>query len=239
MKRTLKCHIKNTIEKAISLPKSIYVSFRLFPFLQALKIPILCRYNVKCVSLRGRVSIKQLDRNSIKMGMIEIGFGHVGVFDKQYSRSILEINGCIHFDGNGKYHFGHGCRICVGPKANLHIGTRFHNSAEMTLICMDEIHIGNQVLTSWNTLIMDTDFHETMDTQTLDIHPSHAPIFIGNKVWIGTRSIILKGTIVPNGSIVGANTVVNKKFHTENVLIAGNPATIKKTNITRYFRNYK
>lgn len=113
MKRTLKCYIKNTIEKAISLPKSIYVSFRLFPFLQALKIPILCRYNVKCKSLKGNAVVKKTDSPIVKTGMIEIGFGHVGVFDKRYSRSILEINGCIHIDGNGKYHFGHGCRICV------------------------------------------------------------------------------------------------------------------------------
>ncbi len=180
---------------------------------------------------------KKTNRPIIKTGMIEIGFGHVGVFDKRYSRSILEINGCIHFEGNGKYHFGHGCKICIGPKANLYIGTKFHNSAEMTLICMDEIHIGNHVLTSWNTLIMDTDFHETINTQSLETNLSHAPIIIGNKVWLGTRSVILKGSLIPNGCIVGANAVINKKFKTEEVLIAGNPAMIKKTNITRNIKN--
>ena len=46
-------------EKIISLPKSIYVSFKLFPLQQALKIPVLCRYNVKCKSLKGNAVVKK------------------------------------------------------------------------------------------------------------------------------------------------------------------------------------
>lgn len=47
--------MKHLIEKIQSLPKSLYVCMRFFPLLQALRIPILVRYNTKLKSLSGSV----------------------------------------------------------------------------------------------------------------------------------------------------------------------------------------
>lgn len=195
---------------------------------EALKMPILCRYNVKCLSLKGEI----VALGGVKPYMLHFGFGTVGVFDKKYSRSILQIDGTIHLENSGKYNFGHGSRLCVGGEANLYIGQGFCNTAEGTIICMNKIHIGHHVTTSWNTLIMDTDFHETENTMTNEKYPVQSPIFIGNNVWICTRAVVLKGSEIPDGCIVGANAVVNKKYKVENALIAGNPALIKKEHIT-------
>lgn len=216
------------LEMFLSLPKSLYVCLRLFTLREALKLPVLCRYNVKCISLKGKITVV----GGVKPLMVHIGFGSVGVFDKKYSRSILEINGTIHLDGLGKYSFGHGSKLCVGANAHLYVGEQFSNSAEMTIICMQEIHIGHHVTTSWNTLLMDTDFHATRNTLTGEKYPFHSPIFIGNNVWICTRAVVLKGSEIPNGCIVGANALITKKFDVENVIIAGNPASIKKEHIT-------
>lgn len=221
--------MKKTLEKLLSLPKSLYVSLRLFPFREALKLPVLCRYNVKCLSLKGKMTTV----GGVKPLMVHIGFGSVGVFDKKYSRSILEINGTIHLEGFGKYSFGHGSRLCVGEKANLYIGEGFSNTAEMTIVCMQEIHIGHHVTTSWNTLLMDTDFHATQNTLTNGCYPVQSPVTIGNNVWICTRAVVLKGSEIPNGCIVGANALVSKKYDKENALIAGNPASIKKEHIKK------
>lgn len=43
------------MEKLLSLPKSLYVSMKFFPLLQAIRIPILVRYNTKLTSLCGTV----------------------------------------------------------------------------------------------------------------------------------------------------------------------------------------
>lgn len=157
-----------TLEKLLSLPKSIYVSMRLFPFKEAVKIPVLCRYNVKNLSLKGEI---MLEEGPVKTSMFQIGFGTVGIFDKKYSRTILQIDGVIHLIGAGKYVLGHGSRLCVGRNANLFIGSGFVNTAEMTLVCMQKINIGHHVTTSWNTLLMDTDFHATIDTITGKTNP--------------------------------------------------------------------
>jgi acetyltransferase-like isoleucine patch superfamily enzyme len=55
-------------------------------------------------------------------------------------------------------------------------------------------------------------------------------ITIGNNVYIGSRTTLLNGCTIPNQSIIGACSVVNKKFQSEDnsLLIAGNPASIKK-----------
>ena len=50
-----------------------------------------------------------------------------------------------------------------------------------------------------------------------------SPVIIEDKVWIGTRSIILKGVTVGEGAIVGAGSVVTKDVQPWTV-VAGNPA---------------
>lgn len=54
-----------------------------------------------------------------------------------------------------------------------------------------------------------------------------APVMIGDDVWIGCNSIILKGVTIGNGSIVAAGSVVTKDVPA-NVIVGGNPAKILK-----------
>lgn len=53
------------------------------------------------------------------------------------------------------------------------------------------------------------------------------PIMIQNDVWIATRSTILKGVTVGDGSIVGAGSVVTKDVPPY-AIVAGNPAKVIK-----------
>lgn len=170
----------------------------------------------------------------IHPGMVKIGFNKVGVFDVKYERSILEIDGIMKIKGCATW--GQGARICILKGGNLLIGKNFLNNAAMTIICKKSIVVGDNVLTSWNTLIMDTDFHHVLDISTGRINNCAQKIVIGNNVWIGTRAVVLKGSEIQDGSIIGSMSLVNKKFDKKNCLIAGNPASIKKENLTKYNR---
>lgn len=55
------------------------------------------------------------------------------------------------------------------------------------------------------------------------------PIIIGDGCFIGSNSIILKGTNLGKNCVVGAGSVVSGSFP-DNVIIAGNPAKIIKEN---------
>lgn len=53
------------------------------------------------------------------------------------------------------------------------------------------------------------------------------PCTIGNDVWIGVDSIILRGVTIGNGAIIGANSVVTKDIPAFAVAV-GNPAKVIK-----------
>ncbi|MEJ7665610.1 MAG: hypothetical protein WKG07_41865 [Hymenobacter sp.] len=56
-------------------------------------------------------------------------------------------------------------------------------------------------------------------------------IVLGDRVWIGSRVSIFKGTVIPSGCVVASNSVVKGVFTEENALLAGNPAKVVKRNV--------
>lgn len=61
-------------------------------------------------------------------------------------------------------------------------------------------------------------------------YSDNGPIIIGENVWVGADSRILKGVTIGNNSIVAACSVVTKDIP-ENCIAAGNPAKIVRENI--------
>ncbi|WP_457743406.1 acyltransferase [Sulfurimonas sp.] len=203
-------------------PKSIYVNLRLLPFSQAIKLPIMVSRKTKLRSLSGKVYLKK-----VKTGIVRIGFGGTDLMDYRYDRTILKITGEIYF--SGKVKIGVGAKINVS--GTLQVGENFDITGDATLICANEISIGNNTMIAWQTIIMDTDQHAIHSIQDNIRINKDKKITIGNNVWIGAKSLILKGSNIPDGSIVGANTTLSKSFKTKNSIIAGNPPKVLKENI--------
>ncbi len=157
--------------------------------------------------------------------MIKIGFDAVGIFDVKRSRTIWEVYGTVIF--NGPAVIGHGSKISVGEKGILTIGSNFTVTAESSIVCFENITFGNDCLLSWEILLIDTDFHKIINNKG-EIINNNRKIVIGNKNWIGCKSLILKGTVTYDNCIVGAGSLLNKNYAFSNVLIAGNPAKIIK-----------
>lgn len=62
------------------------------------------------------------------------------------------------------------------------------------------------------------------------------PCVIGNDVWIGVDSIILRGVTIGNGAVIGANSVVTKNVPAYSV-VAGSPAKIIKYRFDKEAQN--
>lgn len=114
-------------------------------------------------------------------------------------------------------------RVTIG--SNCHFGRSCHITA------INEIHIGDNLLTGQYVIISDNP-HGKSDSSCLSIPPverelfSKGPVRIGNNVWIGDRVAILAGVTIGDGAIIGANAVVSKDVPPFCV-VAGNPAMIK------------
>lgn len=124
-------------------------------------------------------------------------------------------------------------RIIIGK--NTRIGSLY-------AVCMgrdNHILIGESCMISDNVEIWSTDGHAILARGTGDILNPSLPVTIGNEVWIGKNSVILKGVDVKDGTIVGMNSVVTKNTKPFSV-VAGNPARIIRENVSwsAYYTKY-
>lgn len=82
-----------------------------------------------------------------------------------------------------------------------------------SIVSATKIEIGNGVLIGANCTIIDTDFHPTASkNRRYDKKGIKSePVKIGNNVFIGMNSIILKGVTIPDNAIVPAGSVITRK----------------------------
>jgi len=208
----------------ISIIKTIYFNLKYLSFKQAIKLPFLISRKVYLKKTRGVIEI---DHN-VTFGIIKIGFGDVGTFDQNRSRNIRQLYGKVIFHGTAN--IGHGSKISVGKSGVLSLGNNFRITAESAIISHLKIDFGDDCLLSWDTLVMDTDFHKIKNEFKEQIN-CPTPINIGNSVWIGSGNLILKGAIIPDNSIIGANSLINKELKYKKSLYAGNPVVRLKENV--------
>ena len=173
---------------------------------------IIASKNLKILSMRGTVTAE-----SSEIGAIQIGFGHVGVIDNRYCRALWENSGDIVF--SGRANFGPGTRIV--NFGTLIIGDDVCINAASNIICYNRISIGSGTLISWECLAMNTDFHKIFsveDEKQINQINRDRPIEIGDNVWIGCRTTILKGSKLPSESIVAAGSVICQSYSQTNAI---------------------
>ena len=101
-----------------------------------------------------------------------------------------------------------------------------------TIYSMSKISIGNNTMIGANCKIIDNDFHPLNSEKRILNDPqdiNKREISIGNNCFIGMNTIILKGSIIGDNSIIGAGSVVSGKYKS-NSIICGNPSEIIKDN---------
>ena len=214
--------IVNLMRYMAGIPKSVYVNFRVLPFSQAVLLPIIVSRKTKLQSLSGRVHLSM-----VKTGMIRIGFGNIEMLDYRYQRTILFLEGTITFQGKCK--IGMGSRLIISGA--LELGKNFLISGDGTIICNRRIVIGDNSQMAWGSVIMDTDHHRIYDANGMCINEDRE-VVVGDNVWIGARSFILKGSRINEGCIIGANTTVTKSYDEKKAVIAGNPPRVVRRDVS-------
>ena len=93
-----------------------------------------------------------------------------------------------------------------------------------------KVEIGNDCMFGPNLCIRTSDSHPLFDSTGQRINNAK-DVSIGNHVWCGADVLILKGTIVPNDSVVGARSLLTTSCKKTNSVYAGSPCKLIKSNI--------
>lgn len=128
------------------------------------------------------------------------------------------------------------------------IGDRCHLGGGTSIISVNSVEIGSDVIISWGVTIYDHNSHSIyweerksdvllekkalcgnrnlLENKNWDVVVSK-PIRIEDKVWIGFGASIMKGVTIGEGAVVAANSVVVKDVPPYTI-VGGNPARIIK-----------
>lgn len=165
----------------------------------------------------------------------------VAFYRVRYPKAVLGphmgIRGKLIITGPGKVIIGKHCFFdaktgrpnkiqTFDPAAIVTIGDSCYMNG-IEIASQSSVTIGN-LCTAADCLIMDTDFHSI----EIDRHDPAAqvrtkPIEIADNVWIGNRTIILKGVKIGENSVVGAGAVI-RQLIPANAVVIGNPQQIVK-----------
>ena len=195
----------------------------LFRFLFALhnRFPFVNRWQGK---LNARIGLAYL-----KGCRITGGTGNTLIVE-DYAR----LKNCrFHFEGTGNtVRIGKRCYcdhadFWIEDSGNtVSLGEHTYLAGEIQLAAMEgtAISIGRDCLFSSPVKIRTGDSHSLLQKSTgRRINPSQS-VTIGNHVWVGTDTTILKGVSVADGCVVGAGSLLCKTYENPNCVLAGVPA---------------
>ncbi|MCH3941589.1 MAG: acyltransferase [Bacteroidales bacterium] len=144
---------------------------------------------------------------------------------RRYSQHWYKCLGVKYLQGGGR--LSNDCNI-IGNHSNIILHAHSEINSGVFLLAKDTIEIGENSTLAYGVTILTSANPNSPWNKLADIYPKMtAPVRIGDNVWVGANAIILPGVNVGEMSVIAAGSVVTKDVPS-GVLVAGNPATIKK-----------
>jgi acetyltransferase-like isoleucine patch superfamily enzyme len=190
------------------------------------------RLTGKALPLNVRVNpgLRFVVRRSPNAAVVVDGIVHVHAWGMNRSPSSISLSGQSSLRISGNFGIGPGVHLSVGKGGVLEIGGQ-RQSLGSGITCNTRImveklvRIGVDCLIAWDVFISDSNWHDIEGVERCK------PIYIGDNVWISHGVSVVKGANIPSGCIVGAKSLVGKGDFPEASLLAGVPATVKRTGV--------
>ncbi|MEO7977154.1 transferase [Flavobacterium sp.] len=219
---------------SVNWTKTIYFNLKKFPFSVAKKFPVFFYGKVKFTSIKGEILI----HGNVKRGMI--GFGQPYEMNSLH-KGIAEviIHGKMIF--NGHFQFGKDYFVYIGKNGSCEFGHMSSLGSNGKLICVEKVVLGEYCRIGSESQIMDTNFHQMIDTLTGENFSMTAPICLGRYNYFGNRVSIMSKTKTPDYCTIASNSLCNSDYSEigTNILIGGIPAKLLKENISRNWEGEK
>lgn len=201
------------------LLKSIYWNFRLLPFKQAIKIPIIL--GSSCTLRSCKRGCIQFKCERIRPGILIIGTEYYGFPPK--GGTMVRCEGKMIIKGFDTHWFGSNGYLTISKNGCLEIDDNFHIGNGWCIYVSSNSKIGANCMFSWNILLLDTDCHPITDKSNRLLNPPRG-FTISDNVWIGAYSSILKGAQIPFGSIIATGSIITAELSSKNSIYVGNKA---------------
>lgn len=193
--------------------------------------------------LLGRNKMRIAKKNRIHVGAVlmkRTTIAIVGIDNTVVIKNMSRLSGCtiqIRGDHNSLV-IGHRASMCGttlfieddGNRVTIGERTTIDRGTVLAAIEGTSLEIGDDCMFSSNVHVVTGDSHSVLDASGARVNPSRS-IRVENHVWIGTRAMLLKGSHIAANSIVGASAVVTRDFNEQNVVVAGNPASVAKREV--------
>lgn len=215
--------------RGFNLFKTIVLNFGTQSFSDAIKFPILVFGKLKIYSLSGRLILD----SPIKSGIVKIGVNS-DMFSASKGCAMLNLKGTLIF--KGRFSCSVDCTFDIAGVCQIGDSTFIGNSVKIR--CWDNVVIGDSIRIGVESMIFDTNFHYVRNINTGEVHRNSSPVIIGSYSWIGNRTVVMKGTIVPEHTIVAGNSLLNKDYSKQEVLaplLGGIPAKMISSGNVRIF----
>lgn len=112
-----------------------------------------------------------------------------------------------------------GAKIRVRKGAICVIGNNSSINCNNIIACRERIEIGDNVMFSPNVFIYDHDHDFRVAGGVKAGKYRTAPVKIGNNVWIGANTVILRGTEIGDNCVIGAGCILKGKYKESSVII--------------------
>ncbi len=149
-------------------------------------------------------------------GALKIGFTKMFHF-KNFSGSLYSVISPlteISLDFGGELHIGSRFRMRDGAKIRVRkgafctIGKNTSINSNNMIACHEKIIIGDNVQFSPNVQIYDHDHDFHVEGGVSAMKYTTTPVEIGNNVWIGANTVILRGTKIGDNCVIAAGSIV-------------------------------
>ena len=124
-----------------------------------------------------------------------------------------------------------GAKIRVRKNAVCEIGKNVLVNSNNIIAVHSKVIVGDNVQFSPGVLIYDHDHDFRCDGGVNAMKYKTAPIIIGNNVWIGANSIILRGTVIGDNSVVAAGSVLKGEYPPNSVIYQKRDTSINLYNL--------
>jgi len=150
---------------------------------------------------------------------LRIGLGPFGLSSRA-DTTVLRIHPEGRLRCEGIVSLQRGSRIVIDSGV-LEIGHSTNVNGFAKILVRERVSIGAGCTISWDTQILDNDFHP-MTVDGVE-QPMSAPVIIEDRVWIGTGAAVLKGVTIGEGAVVAAGAMVTRDVPAKTI-VAGSPA---------------